>query len=70
MDIGYIALGVFFLILSYLVWQLRTHLPEPEDETYDWRGEVFRYYYLQAYVLLPFLFLLAGAFFIILGITR
>jgi hypothetical protein len=70
MDIGYIALGVFFLILSYLVWQLRKHIPEPEDETYDWRGSIFRMRYLRAYVLWPFLFLLAGAFFIIVGITR
>ena len=70
MDIGTIALGVFFLILSYLVWQLRTHIPEPEDETYDWRGSIFRMRYLRAYVLWPFLFLLAGTVFIILGITR
>jgi len=70
MDIGTIALGVFFLILSYLVWQLRTHIPEPEDETYDWRDRFARYYYLRAYVLWPFLFLLAGTVFIILGITR
>ncbi len=69
MDIGSIALGVFFLILSYLVWQLRTHIPEPEDETDDWRDRLARYYYLRAHVW-PFLFLLAGAVFTILGITR